>query len=750
MRSGAALVVIIVVAFTCQSFVEPERVYLNEWAVEVKGGESVARNVASDHGLHYIRRIGSLKDKYHLSRGAEVVRSKRAADDVTELLMEDERVLWVSQQPETMLGRRSGNFVPPDVTGDDYDISFNDPKWPKQWYLHNDGQQGAVPGVDMNLVPAWKLGFTGKGVVVTVVDDGMDYTHPDLSPNFDKDASFDFNNKSKTADIDPRPNDSKEAGMENAHGTRCAGEIAAVANNGICGVGAAYEASIGGLRILDGGVTDAMQASAVLFNNSHIDIYSCCWGPPDDGKTFQKPGELLTQALEKGANEGRNGKGSIFVWASGNGGAQDDDCSADAYVGNIHTISIGSANDKGQSVYFMEKCPSTLAVTLSGGPHKAYTDFNMNEVTTTDLHNGCTSKFIGTSSAAPLASGILALVLQANPSLTWRDVQHIIVHGSHIPNPMEGGWHINGAGYHLNHRFGFGVLDAGKMVKLALTWENVPEQQTCKTPVTEYNIEAAQGETKTIFIKVENCHNIKQLEHTQAHITFQSPRRGDISIMLYSPSGTPSELLSTRKYDSDFNGISNWPFMTVHNWGENPQGIWTLEFTYNETPKDIDDPPDVMPRKKSKAVLVSVGLTFYGIREIEVNDNKENVDPNPAINPQHAGKSNQNTVVDIYNDEQLHNEEIVLDVNDISGAAKLPPNKDHNLDEDGDLIDTGNFDGVLLGASQNIILDENFLDSLDVKELKVLLREVVLEEKVLELERMLEGQRSKRSPPGQG
>ncbi|XP_071955760.1 PC3-like endoprotease variant B [Antedon mediterranea] len=740
MRNIGLISLIIFVTFVSKSTAESERVYLNEWAVEVKGGEGVARRVAEEHNLLYVRKIGSLRDRYHFSRGEQIVRSKRETGDVTERLKEDERVLWVSQQPETTLGRRTHKAVAPDVTGDDYDIKFNDPRWPKQWYLHNDGQQGAVPGMDMNLVPAWKLGYTGKGVVVTVVDDGMDHTHPDLSPNYDPDASFDFNNKSKEVDIDPRPDDSPAAGMENAHGTRCAGEIAAVANNSVCGVGAAYQASIGGLRILDGGVTDAMQASAILFNNSHIDIYSCCWGPPDDGKTFQKPGELLTEAFETGTKEGRNGKGSIFVWASGNGGASDDDCSADAYVGNIHTISIGSANDKGESVYFMEKCPSTLAVTLSGGPHKRGSmQNNVNEVTTTDLHNGCTSQFIGTSSAAPLASGILALVLQANPSLTWRDVQHIIVHGSHIPNPVEGGWHINGAGYHLNHRFGFGVLDAGKMVKLAMTWENVPKQETCEIPVTQYNLEVKQGQKKTIFIDVNDCDQIVQLEHTQAFITFESPRRGDISIMLYSPAGTPSELLSTRKYDGDINGIKDWPFMSVHNWGENPKGMWTLELTYNETPEDVVDEVNIQPRKKHhKAVLVSVGLKFYGIREYEVNDDtlKEGSEKNPAINPEHAGKSNQNTVVDIYNAEQLKDEEIVVDIDDVAKGAKMPPNIKHN--KDGDQIDTGKFDGVLLGAKRNMILDEKFLDSLSTKEVRLLLREVVLEERQTMLKRMLE------------
>ncbi len=78
--------------------------------------------------------------------------------------------------------------------------------------------------------------------------------------------------------------------------------------------------------------------------------------------------------------------------------------------------------------------------------------------------------------------------LRNSPELTWRDVQHIITQGAMIPNVQQSGWHINGAGFHLNHRFGFGVLDAGKMVELALTWEKVSEQLSCEIPLVDYNM----------------------------------------------------------------------------------------------------------------------------------------------------------------------------------------------------------------------------------------------------------------------
>ena len=66
-----------------------------------------------------------------------------------------------------------------------------------------------------------------------------------------------------------------------------------------------------------------------------------------------------------------------------------------------------------------------------------------------------------------------------SPNLTWRDVQNIVVETAAVPNPDEPGWTINGGGYHINHRFGFGALDVGKMVEAAQQWTTVPEQRVC-------------------------------------------------------------------------------------------------------------------------------------------------------------------------------------------------------------------------------------------------------------------------------
>ena len=96
--------------------------------------------------------------------------------------------------------------------------------------------------------------------------------------------------------------------------------MAATANNSICSIGIAYNAGIGGIRMLDGPITDSLEAKSLSFNNQHVAVYSASWGPTDNGEQLDGPDRLALEALRDGAAIGRRGLGSIFTWASGNGG----------------------------------------------------------------------------------------------------------------------------------------------------------------------------------------------------------------------------------------------------------------------------------------------------------------------------------------------------------------------------------------------------------------------------------------------
>ena len=106
---------------------------------------------------------------------------------------------------------------------------------------------------------------------------------------------------------------------------------------------------------------------------------------------------------QKGINKGRKGRGSIFVWATGNGGRFSDYCSCDGYINSPFTISIGAVDNCGRKPWYSEPCPGTFAVTYSSGEPSGNRD---KQIATTDLKGLCTKTHTGTSAAAPLAAGM--------------------------------------------------------------------------------------------------------------------------------------------------------------------------------------------------------------------------------------------------------------------------------------------------------------------------------------------------------
>uniref|UniRef100_A0A8W7PN74 furin n=1 Tax=Anopheles coluzzii TaxID=1518534 RepID=A0A8W7PN74_ANOCL len=499
-------------------------------------------------------------EHYHFEHSRLHKRSLSPSKPHQQRLESDRRVRWAKQQRAR--SRQKRDFRPL-TKSYQLPIQLNDPKWPEMWYLNRGN------GLDMNVIPAWKEGVTGKGVVVTILDDGLESDHPDLEHNYDPYASYDVN----SSDNDPMPH--YDLTDSNRHGTRCAGEVAATANNSKCAVGIAYGAKVGGVRMLDGDVTDIVEARSLGHNSQHIDIYSASWGPDDDGKTVDGPGELATRAFIEGVRNGRGGKGSIFIWASGNGGREHDNCNCDGYTNSIWTLSISSTSQEGQVPWFSEMCSSTLATTYSSG------NTNEKQVITTDLHHTCTSSHTGTSASAPLAAGIAALVLEANRNLTWRDLQHIVVRTAKPGNLIDPNWSVNGVGRRVSHSFGYGLMDAAAMVRLARTWKTVPEQQVCEINARHLDKQIPPRTKVTLQLIVEHCMGVNYLEHVQAKITLTSQRRGDIKIFLTSPSGTRVTLLTPRSHDLSRSGFNQWPFMSVHTWGEAPHGTWQLEI-HNE------------------------------------------------------------------------------------------------------------------------------------------------------------------------
>uniref|UniRef100_A0A1I8I1N8 P/Homo B domain-containing protein n=1 Tax=Macrostomum lignano TaxID=282301 RepID=A0A1I8I1N8_9PLAT len=520
-------------------------------------------------------------------------------------------VLWAEQQVARRRVKRDG--IPPSFPkhGDswirdstpqwrsryapawqpDSGSNMNDEKWHKMWYMNDESRVwDGLAAPSMNIRKAWQMGYRGQNVVVCVLDDGIEWKHPDLRRNYDRKASFDANSNDKDPSARPTKND------ENKHGTRCAGQISALGNNRLCVPGIAHEARIGAIRMLDGEVTDTVETVSLSYQTHYIDIYSSSWGPEDDGKTVEGPGRLTQQAFQIGVQSGRVGLGSIYIWASGNGGQKGDNCNTDGYTNSIYTLSVNSVSEFGAVPWYSEPCSSTLAATYSSGEER-----RERAIITTDLHGRCTESHTGTSASAPIAAGIAALVLSASPSLTWRDMQHLVVRGAN-PSPYlkSREWLVNGVGRRVSHDFGFGLMDAAAMVSLALNWTRVPEQRTCELWLRtdrghQLPADVPPNYDRTFRLYSDGClgtrHRVLYLEHVQAKVSLLASVRGRVQLWLHSPLGTVSQLLTKRKFDQKVTecwrepakrhfggqaGFHEWPFMTVHNWGETSNGTWKL------------------------------------------------------------------------------------------------------------------------------------------------------------------------------
>ncbi|XP_064840560.1 proprotein convertase subtilisin/kexin type 7-like [Oncorhynchus masou masou] len=560
------------------------RLHTDSELLEADGStlHELASMVAEQAGLENRGQIGQLEGHYLLCAGPE--EEGRAGD----VLAAHPHVLWHSQEQVLSRSKRA--------------MAFNDPRYPFQWHLHND----VMEGMDINVTGVWERNITGTGVTVVVVDDGVQHTLQDIQPNYSPEGSYDLNSN----DPDPMPH--PDALSDNHHGTRCAGEIAAVSNNSFCAVGVAYGSKVAGIRVLDGPLTDSMEAVAFNKHYQINDVYSCSWGPDDDGRTVDGPHPLGKAALQHGVIAGRRGFGSIFVVASGNGGQNEDNCNYDGYANSIYTVTIGAVNEEGKMPFYAEECASMLAVTFSSGGR------TLRSIVTSDWSlqqgTGCTNGHTGTSAAAPLAAGMVALMLQVRPCLTWRDVQHIITYTA-TQYDVQGDWKINGAGFHHSHQHGFGLLNAWRLVNAAKVWEMVPFLVSYQSPVLkEVELIPAYPDQLNLTWNVTAADlrqsGMQTLEHVSVTLTMVHSRRGNVEIVLLCPSGMTSLIGARRTLDMDTSGYSDWTFSTVRCWGERAEGQYRLQVS------DHKDPGLTLGSlKRWKLTLYGSSLSFEEVKE---------------------------------------------------------------------------------------------------------------------------------------
>jgi len=441
----------------------------------------------------------------------------------------------------------------------------DDPLYPEQWNLDNSGQGGGQSGEDVDIFSAWQ-DVDGSGVTISIVDDGLETDHEDLSGNIVPAYQWDYVGN----DSDPSP------GIGDNHGTACAGIAAAVGGNGLGISGAAPAAGLVGLRLL-GATTDTNEAAALTRSNDVIDIKSNSWGPSDLGTELDGPGPLTKAAMLEGVTNGRNGKGSIYIWAGGNGKANGDNSNYDGYANSVYSIAVAATTDSGTQAWYSEPGANLLVNAPSNG--------GASGITTTDLmgsygydSGNYTYTFGGTSAATPLVAGIVALMLDANPQVTWRDVQQILAATAQKNDAGDFDWIQNGAGYWVNHKYGFGRVDASAAVSAASDWSLVGPQ-VIASGSTAPNLPIPDNDPNGVSSTIDIEDDIS-IEYVEVTFASQHPRWGDLAITLISPRGTESTLAETHcGYSCNATGpqySGGWTFGIARLLGESSAGVWTL------------------------------------------------------------------------------------------------------------------------------------------------------------------------------
>ena len=482
-----------------------------------------------------------------------------------------------------------------------------------QWHLENTGPLPGFPsmkaGEDLRVKPVWNAGLRGEGIRVAVLDDGLEVTHEDLWPNIVT-GSRNYRTEAGMIGLSVTSG-GKVAGLEgfpmpcssdDTHGTSVAGLIAARDGNGTGVSGVAPRAQLVGFNILASGfVADTLDALSHDLGRNHV--YNNSWGATDNGHlaTPEPNWSSYNDTLRNGLKTGRNGLGAIYVFSGGNGAIQTDYSSLDGGVSAMGIVNVCATNAMGKRAPYSER-GANLTVCA---PSADATDDQQPEVTTTSVQNDYTHTFNGTSASAPMVSGVIALMLQANPKLTWRDVPLILARTARKVDEQDGGWrdYRSPLGYaqgrydvlHYSHHYGFGVANADAAVQLARTWKSVGGSDTLKAcgPYTttvdaaipetgivtqqavsqtakstkndtqartyfgalyqlsntlDYQTVPADGLHSTIQIPAE-C-DIRHIEHIDVKVTVTAangqgshPNTGDLQMALQSPLGTVSTLM---------------------------------------------------------------------------------------------------------------------------------------------------------------------------------------------------------------
>ena len=483
---------------------------------------------------------------------------------------------------------------------DKYFFLPDDPLFPKQWYIRGRGQNGAKKASDAKITPAWEQMdssgnfIRGTGVTIGITDSGFDFTHPDLIENNLASLGYDWGKMSPGGE----PGGTSQS---DNHGTSVAGVSAARGFNGVGVCGVAPFANLVSQRIdfSSSNWGDETESRTFGYGGNSIRIKNNSWGngatAPDSATLAIVPPSYSLGALAAAANSG-----TMIIFAAGNDLRTEGNTNFHYRQNSIYTITVAAINDQARQCDYSTPGASIIISAPSGGDTAKLSSSRDQGTTTTDRISTLgynpflvdagivktdesnidyTDHFNGTSSAAPVVSGVTALLLQANSSLNWRDVKEIYIRSATRNDASDSDWSRNGAGFWFNNKYGAGLINASDAVRLAKNWSNLGTMTSVSIPLSSLPATIRDNNASGL-IKYFDTRSLSALrvEHATVTTDITHPSRGELEIQLTSPDGTTSRLAEKHtSYAANPADYPDWTFSTVHNWGEDSRGLWKLK-----------------------------------------------------------------------------------------------------------------------------------------------------------------------------
>ncbi|MEA2027494.1 MAG: S8 family serine peptidase, partial [Campylobacterota bacterium] len=447
----------------------------------------------------------------------------------------------IGSDPYNSDQNNNGTLDGVETQGDFGDLFFD-----KQWYIRSHGSitnssgVASISGYDLGLLPIYQkyMGYNyGNNIIIQIVDTAVYARHEDLAMNIDISRSYD----GLTAGRMPIPS------INNSHGTKVAGVIGARAFNGVGVRGVIPFAKLAVSNWLE---TSSLNILDKIWysgqGSNEIAVSNNSWGFDFSSNTL--PEEYMQQATTL-----RNGKGRVFVFPSGNTRNVNGNANLDYLLNNRFAITVASINynnvhssfsTKGSNVlvsaYSGEDISTTPTIATTTIPKESHNSGTRPTTWSHDNKRNYTYDFDGTSTAAPMVSGAIGLVLEACPNLTWRDIRYILAKTSKRIDRYNDSWVRNGAGIYHSIDYGYGLIQPRTMIELCQNdYEELPSQRSFQKTIYP-RTKLPDDHTKTTYsLDIERSLAVEWVELT---IDSDHTYASDLEIYLQSPNGTKTQL----------------------------------------------------------------------------------------------------------------------------------------------------------------------------------------------------------------